>query len=570
MSKEWLQNYPQGVSDTIALDRYSSLVELLDESVKRYAKFDSYENMEKNLSYQELGELSEQFAAYLQKVLGLKKGDRLAVQMPNLLQYPVVLFGALKAGVIIVNTNPLYTPREMKHQFKDSGAKAIVILENFAHHLKEVLEHTSIETVIVTAIGDMLSFPKRHLVNAVVRHIKKMVPSYEGIETVSFRDCLSWGAAHDFEAVEISKSDTVALQYTGGTTGVSKGVVLSHQNVLANVLQVASYLGPVVTKADEGEQEVIVTPLPLYHIFSFTLNCITMLNYGAKNVLITNPRDFPAFIKTLSKCKGTIMTGVNTLYNALLNHKDIKQADFSRMKLSIGGGMAVQKFVSDKWEELTGRAILEGYGLTETSPVLCVNPVNGKQRVGTIGLPVPMTEVKICDQEGQELSKGESGELWARGPQVMKEYWQRPEETKKVLTTDGWFKTGDIAMELEGGFFKIVDRIKDMILVSGFNVYPNEIEDVITLHEKVLEVAAVGHPSESSGEIVKVYVVKKEDSLTKEELIEFCRKNLTGYKIPKIVEFRKELPKTNVGKILRRALREESIEKKTLQQSSVA
>jgi long-chain acyl-CoA synthetase len=472
--------------------------------------------------------------------------------MPNLLQYPIALFGALRAGLVVVNTNPLYTAREVKHQFNDSGAKAIIILANFAFNLEKILPDTGIETVIVTEIGDMLGGFKKTLVNFVVKRVKKMVPSYSLPEAVSFNKALDAGKGYEYSKPDVNLDDVAFLQYTGGTTGVSKGAALSNKNIVANILQCKQWF----VGLSEGN-EVIITALPLYHIFALTVNCLLMTHVGAKNILVTNPRDMPAFIKDLKKYPFTIITGVNTLFNGLMNQPDFKSVDFSILKYAIGGGMAVQRAVADRWKEITGKVLAEGYGLSETSPLLSCNPLGGGERVGTIGLPAPSTEMKIMDESGNEVQIGEAGEICARGPQVMSGYWQRPDETSQVFHGD-WFRTGDIGVMDEDGFFKVVDRKKDMINVSGFNVYPNEIEDVVASHDKVLEVAAIGVADEKSTEVVKLFVVKKEGSLTEEELKDYCKENLTNYKRPRHIEFREELPKSNVGKILRRHLREES------------
>jgi long-chain acyl-CoA synthetase len=526
----------------------------VDECLKKYSDQPAYVNMGKSLSYKEIDTLSRNFAAYLQH-LGLKKGDRIAIQLPNLLQYPVVLFGAIRAGLIIVNTNPLYTSREMEHQFKDSGAKAIVILANFAHNLEKILHQTEIKHVVITEIGDLLGGLKSKLVNFVIKRVKKMVPSYSISGAVRFNQALAIGARHPYNKPTLSLDDVGFLQYTGGTTGVSKGATLTHGNLVANLTQISDYIGNKL----RYNQEVVITALPLYHIFAFTVNCLTLLKYGAKNVLITNPRDMPGFLKELDKSGFTVLSGVNTLFNGLLNQPEFKNINFSNVNLVVGGGMAVQQAVNDRWRSLTGVPILEGYGLSETSPVLTFNPTDGNDRIGTIGMPVPSTEIAIMDDDGKELPLGEAGEICARGPQVMRGYWNRDDETAKVFHPGGWFRTGDIGVMDEDGFFKIVDRKKDMILVSGFNVYPNEIEDVVVRLEGVLEAAAIGVPDDKSTEAVKLFVVKKDPNLTVDQVLAYCRENLTGYKIPKYVVFREELPKSNVGKIIRRELREETV-----------
>ncbi|MCB0377245.1 MAG: AMP-binding protein [Bdellovibrionales bacterium] len=546
----WYQNYPKGVPATIDVENYKSIAEMIEATVKKFGNKPAFTNMDVTYDYNEIDRLSDFFASYLQNHCGLKKGDRIAIQMPNLLQYPVALFGALKAGLVVVNTNPLYTEREMLHQFQDSEAKAIVILANFASHLQKIIKQTSIEHVIVTEIGDLFPTVKRILVNNVIKYVKKMVPAYKLPQAHSFVKVIEEGKQRPMQKVPCDLSDLAFLQYTGGTTGVSKAAMLTHGNIIANMNQIFAWMAP---KFVEGE-EVILTPLPLYHIFSLSVNCLALMCYGAHNILITNPRDIPDFIKTMNKHPFTVMTGVNTLYNALINHPDFKKVDFSHAKLSVAGAMALQDAVAKNWEDITGTKVIEGYGLTEASPVVCVNPIDGTERRGTIGLPVPNTEVKLVDEEGKEVPEGEAGELCVKGPQVMKGYWKRDEETAQVIQ-NGWLHTGDVAMMDKDGFFKIVDRKKDMILVSGFNVYPNEIEDVIASHPSVLEVAAVGVPDAKSGEAVKIFVVKKSE-VTSDELRTFARESLTAYKVPKFVEFRNELPKSNVGKILRRELRE--------------
>ncbi len=546
----WHQHYPKGIEAKIDVENYDSIVDLIATNVEKYTDKIAFSNMGVSMTYREVDRLSNDFANYLTHKCGLKKGDRIALQMPNVLQFPVALFGAIKAGVIVVNTNPLYTEREMKHQFKDSGAKAIVILANFAKHLENIIDETDIEHVIITEIGDLFPSVKRFIVNNAVKYIKKMVPSYNLPKAKSFLTCIEEGKQYDYKAASSKREDIAFLQYTGGTTGVAKGAMLTHGNIIANMNQIFAWMSP---KFVEGK-EIIITPLPLYHIFSLTVNCLALMCYGGHNVLITNPRDIPDFIKTLKKYPFTVLTGVNTLFNALLANKDIQSVDFSHTKLSVAGAMALQDSVAKRWFEITGTKVIEGYGLTEASPVLCCNPVDDSEQRGTIGLPVPNTEIKLVDEDGNEVPEGEPGELCARGPQVMKGYWERPEETASTLR-DGWLHTGDMAQMLPDGFFKIVDRKKDMILVSGFNVYPNEIEDVVAAHPAVHEVAAVGVPDEKSGEAVKIYVVKKAE-VSGEELRAFAKKNLTAYKVPRFVEFREELPKSNVGKILRRELRD--------------
>lgn len=549
--KRWLKKYPASVPQTINLNQYQNISEVAEEAFKKYHDRVAFSNLGQNLTYQELDEKSAQFAAFLQNTLKLNKGDKIALQMPNLIQNPIALFGAFRAGLIVVNTNPLYTANEMEHQFKDSGVKAIVILAQFAHLLEKILPETAIEHIVVTEVGDELSFVKKHLINFVLRKIKKMVPNYN-LKHYSWSECLTLGSGKNYVQPKINHEDTAFLQYTGGTTGIAKGAILTHKNIIANMLQINAWMNP---KLRDG-QEIAITPLPLYHIFSLTVCSLALMRYGTQNVLITNPRDLTSFIKDMQKYPFTILTGVNTLFNALINHPDIKKVDFSHVKVCVAGAMALQKAVKDKWTEVTGTYLVEGYGLTETSPVACCNPIDGTDKVGTIGLPLPETEIKLIDDSNNDVTwLGQPGEIWIKGPQVMKGYYNRPDETEKVLK-DGWVATGDIGLMDSDGFAKIVDRKKDMILVSGFNVYPNEIEDVLAKHPKILEVAAIGYPDEHSGEVVKVVIVKKDPSLTEKEVTDFCKKYLTNYKIPKHVEFRTELPKTNVGKVLRRALRE--------------
>lgn len=550
MEKVWLKNYPENVKQSIEPDEYANLLEILDDTVQKHGDRPAVTNLDVTLSYKELSQRATDFSAYLQNDLGLQKGDKLAIMMPNLLQYPIALFGALRAGLAVVNVNPLYTPRELSHQLSDSGAKSIVILANFANTLEEALEKVELDNIIVTQIGDVCPQPKRFIVNFVVKYFKKMVPSFTLPNTVSFVDAMNKGADSEFKPVEITQADTAFLQYTGGTTGVAKGAVLSHKNMVSNVMQTYAWMGPFL---NEGK-ETIITALPLYHIFSLCVNCLLFTKAAGHNVYITNPRDMNDFCKNLKKYPFTALTGVNTLFNGLLNNQSFRELDFSKLKLTVGGGMAVQKSVADKWQELTKTPLLEGYGLTETSPVVSMNPLDLEAYNGTIGLPLPSTDIQIRDDEGKVLGFDEAGELWVKGPQVMEQYLGRPKETDEVLK-DGWLATGDMATIDEEGYLRIVDRKKDMILVSGFNVYPNEIEDIVALHPKVLEVAAVGEPDDVKGEIVKIVVVKKDQSLDKEALIAHCREHLTGYKIPKIVEFREELPKSNVGKILRKELR---------------
>ncbi|TKB48509.1 long-chain-fatty-acid--CoA ligase FadD [Ferrimonas sediminicola] len=552
MEKVWLASYPEGVPTEIDPDRFSSLVDLFEQSVARFGDKPAFINMGKTITYNELDKLSRDFAAYLQQDLKLTQGDRVAIMMPNLLQYPVALFGVLRAGMVVVNVNPLYTARELKHQLTDAGAKAIVVVSNFASTLEQVVDDTPVEHVILTRLGDQLSPFKRTLVNFVVKYIKKMVPKYHLPDAHSMRSALYKGGQRPFTKPAIDNGDLAFLQYTGGTTGVAKGAMLTHRNLVANLEQVSAWIGPTLT---EGE-EMVITALPLYHIFALTCNCLTFMKLGGTNLMITNPRDMPLFIKTIRQYPFTAITGVNTLFNGLLNTPGFDQLDFSKLKVALGGGMAVQAAVADKWQQVTGSRLLEGFGLTESAPVASVAPYNAKGYDGTIGLPLPSCAIRLVDEQGQEVALGERGELQIQGPNVMKGYWQRPEATADTISQDGWLSTGDIATMDERGYFKIVDRKKDMILVSGFNVFPNEIEDVVVMHEAVVEAAAIGVPNPASGEVVKVFVVAKPGT-SEESIIRHCKKHLTGYKIPKIIEFREELPKTNVGKILRRALREE-------------
>lgn len=552
--RPWLSHYPEGVAHEVHVESYTSIPELVAEQVEKYSDLIAFENMGRELSFSKLGALIEQFASYIHHHTSLKEGDRLAIQMPNLLQYPVALYGALRAGLIVVNTNPLYTPSEMLYQFNDSGTKAIVILENFAQSLEKIVKDTSIETIIITKIGDLLGGVKGSVVNFAVKNIKKMVPSYRLPEAIGFKEVLKAGKEKPPKKVNIKNTDIAFLQYTGGTTGVSKGAMLTHRNIIANLEQVASWMTHGGLK--DGE-EIFITSLPMYHIFALTCNALMTIRIGARNVLVTNPRDMKAFLKDLRRHKWTITTGVNTLFNGLLNQPRFKDLDFSKVKFSFAGGMALQKYVADKWMEITGTALSEGYGLTETSPVLTANPLKDTE-TGYIGMPIANTDILIIDDKGNEVPVGTSGELCAKGPQVFSGYWKKPEETKNCFQ-DGWFKTGDIAVMNENGMIKIVDRKKDMILVSGFNVYPNEVEDCIALHDKVLEVGVIGVPDAKSGEAVKSYIVKKDDSLTEEEISTHCKERLTGYKRPKYIEFVNDLPKSNVGKILRRVIKENDI-----------
>ncbi len=551
MDKIWIKNYPPGVPAEISISHISSLVDLFEEACRKYADKVAYISMGKEMTYRELDSLSRDFAGWLQS-LGLGKGDRVALMMPNLLQYPVALFGTLRAGCVVVNVNPLYTPRELEHQLKDSGAKVIVILENFATTLEQVLVRTEIKHVVVTPMGEMLGLLKGTLVNFVVRKVKKLVPAWSLPESISFTTALAAGRRHGMDKVTLTQEDLAFLQYTGGTTGISKGAMLTHANISANVMQAYNWIKPVVV---EGE-EFIVTALPLYHIFALTANCLTFLMIGARNLLIANPRDIPGFIKEWSKYPITVSTGVNTLYNGLLNNPEFAKLDFSMMKLSLGGGMAVQAPVADRWKKVTKSPLLQAYGLTETSPAATINPLHLKDFNGSIGLPISSTEVSIRSDDGNEVPITQVGEICIRGPQVMKGYWQRPEETANVMSEDGYLRTGDMGYIDHEGYVFIVDRKKDMILVSGFNVYPNEVEEAVAMHEGVGDVAAIGVHDDNAGEAVKIFVVRKDPNLTAEELIKHCRKHLTGYKVPKHVEFRADLPRTNVGKILRRALKE--------------
>jgi len=557
MEKIWLKSYPPGVVAEIDVNEFRSVGDLFEKSCRKYAERTAYLNMDKGITYAELDRLTAQFAGYLQGELGLAKGARVAVMMPNVLQYPVCIFGILRSGYTVVNCNPLYTPRELEHQLKDSGAEVIVVVENFASVLQEALPKTQVKHVVVTGLGDLLGFPKSMIVNFVVKHVKKMVPGWNITGAQRFNDVLARGSRHALKPVEVTHDDIAFLQYTGGTTGVAKGAMLTHRNIIANLQQAHAWIKPFL---QEGNG-IIVTPLPLYHIFSLTANCLTFVKVGWTNLLITNPRDIPGFVKELQKHRMNAITGVNTLFNALANHPDFAKLDFSTLQISFAGGMAVQKAVAEKWQQITGKPLVEAYGLTETSPAATINPLDLREFNGAIGLPVPSTEVAIRDDEGKDLPLGQPGELCIRGPQVMKGYYNRPDETAKVFTADGFLRTGDVATIDEKGFVRIVDRKKDLILVSGFNVYPNEVEDVVARHPGVLEVAAVGVPDDKSGEAVKIFVVKRDPGLTVESVIAHCKESLTGYKVPRVVEFRAELPKTNVGKILRRALRDEEMSK---------
>ena len=553
LERPWLAEYPAGVPAEIDVNQYSSIVAMLEESIAQFRDRPAFSNLGKQITYGELDRLSQQFAGYLLGELKLKKGDRVAIMMPNCLQYPVALFGVLRAGLTVVNTNPMYTARELKHQLEDSGASAILVLDNFGHVVQQVVREKPIK-VIATGLGNMLGFPKGAVVNFVLKYVKKMVPDYDIPGAIRFRDALTLGQMHRLPEIDILPEDIAFLQYTGGTTGVAKGAMLTHRNMIANMLQAAAWLGDRINPGGE----TIITALPLYHIFALTANCLVFMRIGGLNHLITNPRDMPGFVKELKKVRFSAITGVNTLFNALLNTPGFDEIDFSSLKLTLGGGMAVQRAVADRWKKVTGCTLIEAYGLTETSPAVCINPMDLSDYNGSIGLPLPSTDACVKDDNGNMLPAGQVGELCIKGPQVMKGYWQRPDETAKVIDADGWLHTGDMAKMDERGYFYIVDRKKDMILVSGFNVYPNEIEDVIAMMPGVLEVAAVGVPDEKSGEAVKVVIVRKDPNLTAEQVKAFARENLTGYKQPRYVEFRTELPKTNVGKILRRELREPS------------
>jgi long-chain acyl-CoA synthetase len=545
----WLKSYPDFVSPTTEIN-YQNIVEIYEQSIKNFGNKVAYKNMDEELTYNEVNECVDSLVWYFQNKTNLKKGDKVALQMPNLLQYPIAIFACLKAGFVIVNTNPLYTADEMLHQYKDSGAKAVIIVENFAYNLEKILSKTDIETIITTTIGDLLGTLKGGLVNFVIRNVKKMVPAYSLPGNISLKKILKENKGKKGEPVVINAEDTAFLQYTGGTTGVSKGAELTHENICANVSQVEEWIGENI----EHGEEVIITALPLYHIFALTANCLTFFRYGAKNILITNPRDMPKFCADLKKNPFSVITGVNTLFIGLMNQEVFKSLDFSKMKLALGGGMAVQDIVAQQWEKLTGSALLEAYGLSETSPAATINPWNNKHKIGSIGLPLPNTDIKIFDDNLKEVKQGDPGEIGIKGPQVMKGYWKREDETKKCMHGD-YFLTGDIGTMDEDGFFKIVDRKKEMILVSGFNVYPNDVEKAISENPKVLEVGVRGEKKEDGTEFVRAFIVRKDPSLTEEEVISFCREKLTNYKVPKSISFRDELPKSNVGKILRRLLK---------------
>ena len=552
MDKIWLKHYPSGVPAEIDYRQFRSIGELFEKSVEQFRSRSAYHNMGKTITFGELESMSRAFGAWLQ-ARGLSKGARVAVMMPNCLQYPICIFGILRAGCSVVNVNPLYTARELEHQLKDSGTEAIVILENFAHVLQEVRSKTAVKHVVVAALGDLLGV-KGLIVNFVVRNVKKMVPRFELPGAIRFNAMLGQGAGLELKKVDVGHEDVAFLQYTGGTTGVAKGAALLHRNILANVEQASAWVRPFL---DQSKPQTIITALPLYHIFSLTANALLMMRIGGLNVLITNPRDIPAFVKELGKHRFTMFTGVNTLFNALLNHPDIAGVDFSSLKVSLGGGMAVMKNVADRWKQVTGCTLVEAYGLSETSPAATINPLDLKEYNGAIGLPVPSTDISIRGEDGKEVSLGQPGEICIKGPQVMAGYWQRPDETAKVMTSDGYFCSGDVGIMDEAGYVRIVDRKKDMVVVSGFKVFPNEIESVVSSPPGVLECAAIGVPDAHSGEVVKLFVVKKDPALTEAALRKFCEENFTGYKRPRQIQFRTELPKTNVGKILRRALRDE-------------
>ena len=553
LERPWLQSYPAGVPAEIDVEEFRSVAAVFDASVARFRDRPAYSNFGKVLTYGEVDALVTQFAAYLLGELQLKKGDRVALMMPNCLQYPIATFGVLRAGLTVVNVNPLYTARELKHQLVDSGASVLVVVDNFGSTVQQVIADTPVKQVVTTGLGDMLGFPKGAIVNFVLKYVKKMVPDYRIKGAIRFREALRIGSGHALPAVSIDHDDIAFLQYTGGTTGVAKGAMLTHRNLVANMQQAGAWIAASSVKPGE---EVIITALPLYHIFSLTANGLVFMKLGGLNYLITNPRDMPGFIKELKGIRFTAITGVNTLFNGLLNTPGFDEVDFSALKFTLGGGMAVQRAVAEKWKKVTGVTLVEAYGLTETSPAACINPLTLKDYNGAIGLPIPSTDACVKDDDGNILPHGEVGELCVKGPQVMKGYWQRPEETANVIDADGWLHTGDMARIEASGFVYIVDRKKDMILVSGFNVYPNEVEDVVAAMPGVLEVAAVGIPDERSGEAVKLFVVKKDPSLTAEQVKAYCREALTGYKQPRQIEFRTELPKSNVGKILRKELRE--------------
>ena len=553
--KPWLNSYSEGVPENISIDEFTSVADIFDQSVEKYSDRPAFSNFGKSLTYREISDYTAQMGAYLKNDLGLKKGDRVAVMMPNLLQNPIAIFAILRAGLVVVNTNPLYTARELKHQLNDSGAETIIIVDNFCHVLQSIVAETGIKNIIVTRMGDMLPFPKSAIINLVVKYLKKMVPAYNLPNAVTFKQALKLGAQHRFVTVPCNHYDIAFLQYTGGTTGVAKGAVLTNKNMVANMQQASAWINNII----DDSPNTIITALPLYHIFSLTANCLTFIKYGWMNYLITNPRDINGFVKEIKNLKFTAITGVNTLFNGLLNHPDFKDTDFSNLKLTLGGGMSVQHSVAQRWLETTGNTLIEAYGLTETSPAACMNPMDMKDFNGMIGLPISSTEVSIQNEEWNKLEIGEQGEICVRGPQVMQGYWQRPRETANVLSADGWLHTGDIGVMNDEGFVKIVDRKKDMILVSGFNVFPNEVEGVIAEHAGVLEVGVVGKPDEKSGESVMAIIVKKDPALTESDIKTLCRENLTAYKVPRTIIFANELPKTNIGKILRRELRDKYV-----------
>ena len=550
MDKVWLRSYPAGVPAEIDVTQYASMNDMLAQACRKFAHLPAFRNLDTTLTFEQVERMSRDFAAWLQSRPGLQKGSRVALMMPNILQYPIALFGVLRAGMIVVNVNPLYTARELEHQLKDSGAQAIVILENFAHVLEKALATTPVEHIVTTQIGDLVPAPRRWLVNYVVKHVRKMVPPWHIKGVVSFRTVLRQGSRAGWTDARLEWTDIAFLQYTGGTTGTSKGAILTHGNVIANVLQSAAWTSPVIEEA----RETMITALPLYHIYSLTTNCLLGVMRGGLNLLITNPRDMPGFVKELSKTKFTIITGVNTLFNGLLNTPGFAELDFSHLKFALGGGAAVQLAVAERWQQVTGRPLVQGYGLTETSPSVSCNTFTTEFN-GTVGMPFPSTDIQIRDKDERALPAGKEGEICIRGPQVMQGYWQQPAETEKVLTSDGWLRTGDIGYLDDLGFLRITDRKKDMILVSGFNVYPNEVEGVIASHPGVRECAVIGIPDSRSGEAVKAFVVKKDPALTSEALIVFCHESLTNYKVPRFVEFRDDLPKNQIGKVLRRELR---------------
>lgn len=553
-SKVWLDNYPKQVPDEINPEHYPSLIEFLDDCVKKYGDKPAFENMGETISFNDLDRMSTYIANYLVNDTPLQTGDRVALQMPNVLQYPIALFGVLKAGMIIVNTNPQYKPSEMEHQFTDSGAKGIILLNTFAYKLEEIIDKTPIETVIIAEVGDLLGSVKGALIDFAIKKVKKLVPEYHLEKAVTFKHVFKNGKKYTYSKPELGINDLAILQYTGGTTGVAKGAALSHRNLIANIEQVAAWMKP---RLIEGE-EVTITAIPLYHVFALTVNCFGMLKIGAHNILITDPRKMPDFIAVLKKNPFSVITGVNTLFNGLIQRDEFKKVNFSHLKVAVAGGMALQKAVADKWLEITGNEIVEGYGLSETSPLLCCNPIDGKHKLGTIGLPVPSTDIKIVDDEGNEQPGGEFGEIWAKGPQVMQGYWQNEEETRLVME-NGWFKTGDIAFFDEEGYLKIVDRKKEMIIVGGMKVYPNEVEDVLTQIDGIIEAGVIGVEDKKTGEAVKAFIVKSNPELTIEDIMYHCRKNLVAYKVPKFIDFKDELPKSNVGKILRKELRAEAV-----------